>query len=104
VDQVVELERIDSTGVQTCEALAYVLQQMTERLLVVGADRLSRRAPPRTLAETIAAWSIIGHDQRGIAAALGPGIVTAPDDGELRTISPGVLSIRSLVLRGEGMC
>jgi hypothetical protein len=49
VDQVVELERVDLAAVKPGEAVAHVLEQVPQLLLVVGADQRTSRATPRSL-------------------------------------------------------
>jgi hypothetical protein len=49
VDQLVELERVDLAAVKPGEALAHMLEQAPQLLVVVGADQLTSRATPRSL-------------------------------------------------------
>jgi hypothetical protein len=50
VDQVVELERVDLAAVESREAVPHVLKQAPQLLVVVGADQLTSRASPHSLA------------------------------------------------------
>ena len=49
VDQVVEVERVDLAGVESSEAIAYLLEEPQQLLLVVSGDRLPRHATLRAL-------------------------------------------------------
>ena len=48
MDQDVELERVDLAAVKPDEAVAHVLEQTPQLLLVVGVDQLTSRATPRS--------------------------------------------------------
>jgi len=49
VNQLIELERIDLTAIKPRKALAHVLEQTPQLLLVVGPDQLTSRSTPRSL-------------------------------------------------------
>ena len=50
MDQLIELERIDLAAVQPSKALAHVLKQPLQLLVVVGADHLTGRSTTSPLA------------------------------------------------------
>jgi hypothetical protein len=50
VDQLIEVERIDLAAVKPSKALAHVLKQPPQLLLVVGADQLTGRSTTSPLA------------------------------------------------------
>jgi len=61
VDEVVELERIDLAAVKLCEAVANVVKQVAQLLLVILTDDLAGSAPPRALGDSTAVITITAH-------------------------------------------
>src|SRR5581483_10374574 len=61
VDQLVELERVDLTRVQLREAVANVVEEQAQLLLVVLANQLTRRSTTRLLVLDIPDPHTFGH-------------------------------------------
>ena len=64
MDQLIELERIDLTAIKPRKALAHVLKQSPQLLVVVGADQLTGRSTTSPLAGHRFAVSTNAHTTR----------------------------------------
>ncbi|HET7051734.1 MAG TPA: hypothetical protein VFI54_25920 [Solirubrobacteraceae bacterium] len=61
MDQLVEFERVNLSGVQACKPIAHMLEKEPKLVAVVLADQLARRTATSSLAFDIADPHTVGH-------------------------------------------
>jgi hypothetical protein len=94
MNQVVEVKLVDLTGIQLGEAVADVLQQRPQLLLVVGADEFTRRSALRLLL----GWLVRRRHTKNLQA---------PKRNGSMNVAPGAFAldrrgIRTSIWRAEG--